>query len=61
MTNLAGAVRAWSGLGTEHRSVAVLTTERPVMIDGAMVDTFHGDAIAGLAKRVPAADADNAD
>lgn len=61
VTNLAGEVRTWSGLGAEHRSVAVLTTERPVTIDGAMVDTFDGDVIAGLAERVPAADADNAD
>jgi len=53
VTSLEGAVRAWQELEGEHRDSAVLTPEHPVQIDGAVLDSFAGEAIAGLAKRLP--------
>lgn len=53
VTSLAGAVRAWMELDAAHRSAATLTPERPVVVDGALVDTLHGDGIAALAGRLP--------
>lgn len=53
VTSLAGAVRAWLELDPAHRIAATLTPERPVMVDGAMLDTLHGDRIAALAGRLP--------
>jgi hypothetical protein len=52
VTNLEGAVRAWQELEGEHRDAAVLTPERPVQIDGAVSDSFAGEAIAALAERL---------
>lgn len=49
VTNLAGAVRAWRTLDPEHRTGAVLTPERPVMIDGVAMDHFEGEGITALA------------
>ena len=53
VTSLEGAVRAWQELEAEHRDAAVLTPERPVQIDGAVSDSFAGQAIAALAERLP--------
>ena len=55
VTSLEGAVRAWTALDTEHRDAAVLTPERPVLIDGASHVSLAGDGIAGLAERLPSA------
>lgn len=54
VTNLSGAVRAWVDLDPEHKAVAVLTTERAVLIDGVSSTSFTGDGIASLAERLPA-------
>ena len=53
VTSLAGAVRAWMQLDPAHKAAATLTPERPIMVEGAMVDTLHGDGIAALAGRLP--------
>ena len=53
VTSLAGAVREWMGLDPAHKAAATLTPERAVMVDGAMVDTLHGEGIAALAGRLP--------
>lgn len=53
VTNLAGAVAAWRALDPAHRADAVLTPERPLVLDGASVATFTGEGIAALAERLP--------
>jgi len=53
VNSLEGAVRAWQSLEGEHRDGAVLTPERPVQIDGAVSDSFAGEAIAASANRLP--------
>lgn len=55
VTSLEGAVRTWLALDAEHRGGAVLTPERPVMLDGAAMDEFRGEGIATLAERLPGA------
>lgn len=55
VTSLEGAVRAWTGLDSEHRGAAVLTPERPLQIDGAFHTSLTGDGIAALAERLPSA------
>ena len=57
VTSLEGAVRAWVALDVEHRRRAVLTPERPVLIDGVSASTITGDAIAALAERLPSSSA----
>lgn len=54
VTNLAGAVLAWKMLDPEHQAAAVLTPERPVLIDGASLDHFEGEGISALAERLNA-------
>ena len=54
VTSLEGAVRAWSELDAEHRQHAVLTPERAIQLDGALVSRLTGDGIAALAERLPA-------
>lgn len=54
VTNLRAAVVAWTTLDPEHRDDAVLTPERAILLDGASVPVFHGDAIAALVERLPA-------
>lgn len=54
VTNLAGAVRAWIELDATHKAAAMLTTERPVQIDGVSTTSFAGEGIAALAERLPA-------
>ena len=53
VTSLEGAIRAWLQLDAEHRDHAVLTPERPVMVDGAQVASFNGDGIGALVDRLP--------
>lgn len=55
VTSLERAVRAWTRLDQEHRAAAVLTSERPVQIDGASSAAFTGAGIARLAERLPSA------
>ncbi len=54
VASLAGAVREWQRLDPEHRAAAILTPERPVLIDGASHDSLTADGIATLAERLPA-------
>lgn len=54
VTSLEGAVREWIALDSAHRASAVLRPERPLLIDGASMDTFSGDGIAALVERLPA-------
>ena len=54
VANLAGVVRAWLALDPEHQRAAVLTPERPLMLDGAAHDSLTADGIAMLAERLPA-------
>ena len=58
VTSLAGAVAAWQALDREHRAVAILTPERPVVIDGATMSSFEGEGISVLAERLPAGNGD---
>jgi hypothetical protein len=53
VTNLQAAVRAWTMLDPAHREQAVLTPERAILLDGASVPVFHGEAIAVLVERLP--------
>ena len=55
VTSLEGAVRAWLELDEEHRAVATLTPEHPLVIDGASVAELHGHGIEQLAARLPEA------
>ena len=50
VTNLREAVEAWRRLDVAHRAAAVLTTERPIMIEGVQLDRFEGHSIQGLAE-----------
>jgi hypothetical protein len=52
VTSLAQAVREWNNLDPEHRAEAVLTLERPVVLDGAPVSSFTGDGISALGERL---------
>lgn len=53
VTSLRAAVVAWTTLDPEHRDQATLTPERAILVDGASVSVFHGDAIAALVERLP--------
>jgi len=53
VTSLAGAIAAWRALDPAHRADAILTPERPLVIDGASHASFTGEAIAALAERLP--------
>jgi len=57
VTSLEGVLRARAELDGDHREAALLTTERPIQVDGAMVDKFTGAAINDLAARLPERDA----
>ena len=52
VTNLRAAVMAWTTLDPEHREHATLTPERAILLDGAAILVFHGQAIAALAERL---------
>lgn len=53
VASLAGAVREWMGLDPRHRDAAILTPERPILLDGASHATLTADGIAVLAERLP--------
>lgn len=53
VTNLAAAVREWSTLDARHQGNAVLTPERPLVLDGSSHEMLTGDMIAALAERLP--------
>jgi hypothetical protein len=53
VSSLAAVVRAWLELDPVHQAAATLTPERPITLDGAALDTLHGDGIAALAERLP--------
>lgn len=57
VTSLEGAVRAWTGLDSEHRDKAVLTPEQPILVGGASHASFTGDGIAALVELLPERDA----
>jgi hypothetical protein len=52
VTSLREAVEAWQRLAQPARGTAILTLERPIIIDGAQVDRFEGEGIAALAERL---------
>lgn len=55
VTNLEAAVRAWLQLDAAMKGEAVLTLERPIHLEAGMpLDTFVGEAIGDLARRLPA-------
>jgi hypothetical protein len=54
VTSLSGAIAAWQALDPAHRADALLTPERPLVIDGVTVTSLTGEAIAALAERLPA-------
>jgi hypothetical protein len=54
VTSLERAVAAWIGLDAQHQTDAVLTPERPVLIDGVAHSRFQGEGIAALAELMPA-------
>jgi hypothetical protein len=53
VTSLEQAVAAWLDLDPQHRSDAMLTPERPVLIDGVAHVRFVGDGISALAALLP--------
>jgi len=53
VTSLVCAIAAWRALDPRHQSNAVLTPERPLVIDGSSHVTLTGEAIAALAERLP--------
>lgn len=53
VTNLEQAVRAWTELDSQHRADALLTPERPILIDGVSLVSFEGDGIGVLVERLP--------
>jgi len=57
VTSLEGAVRAWLELDLHHRTAAILTPERPLQLDGIVIESFTGDRIALLSERLPAQEA----
>jgi hypothetical protein len=50
VTSLRQAVEAWRKLEPDHRLAAVLTPDRPVLIDGVQHDRFEGEGIETLAE-----------
>jgi hypothetical protein len=52
VTSLAGALREWSNLDPGHRAEAVLTLERPVVLDGAALSSLTGEGISALVERL---------
>lgn len=53
VTSLSGAVIAWQALDPTHQDAAILTPERPLVLDGASHNFLTGAAIAALAERLP--------
>lgn len=54
VTNLEKVVRDWLALDPEHRAEAIVTPERPLLIDGVSHASFTGDGVALLADRLEA-------
>jgi hypothetical protein len=53
VANLEGVVREWLKLDPEHQAAAILSVERPIILDGASHDSLSSDGIAMLAERLP--------
>jgi len=53
VTSLEGAVRAWLALDPEHQANALLTPDKPILLDGAIRDSFAGEGISALAEHLP--------
>jgi len=53
VTSLEGAVREWLSLDPAHQADAVLTPERPLMLDGVAMAELSGGHIGALADRLP--------
>jgi len=49
VTSLVGAIEAWAKLDPTHRADALLTIERPILIDGVSMSSFEGEGIGALA------------
>ena len=61
VTSLEQAVRAWADLDAQHKDVATLTVERPILITGATMTSFTGGDISILAERLPTRPATSSD
>lgn len=53
VANLEGVVREWLKLDPEHKAAAILSVERPIILDGVSHDSLSSDGIAALAERLP--------
>ncbi|MCP3730352.1 hypothetical protein M9978_07910 [Sphingomonas sp. MG17] len=53
VTSLASAVAEWGRLDAAHQEVAVLTPERPLVLNGTTHASLEGDAIAELVALLP--------
>lgn len=53
VTNLREAVTTWQQLDRGMRDAAILMLERPILLDGAQINRFEGQAIGRLADKLP--------
>lgn len=53
VANLADVVAEWKALDAGLQALAILTPERPLVIDGKAQETLVGEAIAELADLLP--------
>ena len=53
VTSLEGAVREWLALDPAHQDDAILTPERPLIVEGVTMIEVRGDNIGELALRLP--------
>jgi len=58
VTSLEGAVRAWQSLEPEHKTLAVISIEQPIQLDGVSTSHFAGDTIAALVEHLPVGNSD---
>ena len=56
VANLEGVVREWLRLDPEHQRAALLTPERPILLDGASHGSLTADGSAMLSERLPSQD-----
>lgn len=61
VTSLAGAIAEWRALDEVHRDAAILTPERPLLLDGVTMTELRGSAIGALADRLGDRPAENDD
>lgn len=61
VTSLEGAVREWVALDPANQEDAILTPERPLLIDGVSVIEVRGDNIGSLAHRLPGSERGHAE